>query len=131
VKDTPLAIERKFRQMILKRSGAERLKMGCSMYAAARALAKAGLLQRYPRVHPAELKRLLFLHFYGAEFEPEQRNRIASALSKSARRSKATQARVREASALGKPETRTQVAERPTAYRTKRPIKSRLKGSKF
>ena len=89
MKDTPPAIERKFREMLLKRSGEERLKMGCSMYATARALAKAALLQRHPGARPAELKRLLFLHFYGVDFEPDERERIAIALSKSAKRAQA------------------------------------------
>src|SRR5918996_215155 len=95
VKDTPPAIERKFRRMLLQRSGAERLKMGCSMHATARALAKAALLQKYPGSDPADLKRLLFLHFYGSDFDLEERNRIAAALSKSRRPSEATQAPVR------------------------------------
>ena len=82
--DTPPAIERRFRRMLLERSGEERLKMGCSMHATARALAKASLLEKNPGSHPAELKRLLFLRFYGADFDPEQRNRIASALCPSA-----------------------------------------------
>ncbi len=34
-----MRIERKFRKMLLERSGEERLKMGCSMYATAQALA--------------------------------------------------------------------------------------------
>jgi hypothetical protein len=113
VKDTPAAVERKFRQMLLKRSGAERLKMGCSMHATARALAKAALLQKHPDAGPAELKRLLFLHFYGAEFEPEQRKRIAAALSKSAKRAEATRTRAASADA--------QVGDSPMSYRTERP----------
>ena len=95
MKDTPPAIERKFRQMLLERSGEERLKMGCSMHATARALAKASLLEKHPGSHPAELKRLLFLHFYGADFTPEQRNRIASALSKRGRPSETAGVRKR------------------------------------
>ena len=82
MKDTPSVIERKFRQMLMKRSGEERLKMGCSMHATAQALAKAWISQQHPGARPAELKRLLFLHFYGTDFEPEERKRIASALSK-------------------------------------------------
>jgi hypothetical protein len=82
VKDTPPVIERKFRQMLMKRSGAERLKMGCSMHATAQALAKAWISQQHPSARPAELKRLLFLHFYGTDFRPEERKRIAAALSK-------------------------------------------------
>jgi hypothetical protein len=85
VKDTPPEIERKFRKMLLKRSDEERLKMGCSMHATAQALAKAWISRQHPSARPAELKRLLFLHFYGNDFEPEQRKRIASALSKNRR----------------------------------------------
>jgi hypothetical protein len=80
-----LKIEQKFRQMLMKRSGEERLKMGCSMHATAQALAKASLSQQYPGARPAALKRLLFLHFYGADFKPEERKRIASALAKRGR----------------------------------------------
>jgi hypothetical protein len=85
VKDTPPEIERKFRQMLMKRSGEERLKMGCSMHATAQALAKASLLQQHPGARPAEINRLLFLHFYGTDFGPEERKRIASALAKRGR----------------------------------------------
>jgi hypothetical protein len=66
----------------MKRSGEDRLKMGCSMHATAQALAKASISQQHPGARPAELKRLLFLHFYGPDFEPEQRKRIASGLGK-------------------------------------------------
>jgi hypothetical protein len=83
VKDTPPVIERKFRQMLMKRSGEERLKMGCSMHATALTLAKASLSQQRPGAHPGELRRLLFLHFYGPDFEADERKRIASALSNS------------------------------------------------
>ena len=86
MRDTPPAIERKFHQMLLKRSGAERLKMGCSMHATARALAVASLSHEHPGSDSAELKGRLFLRFYGADFEPEQRKRIAAALSERARR---------------------------------------------
>jgi hypothetical protein len=68
--------------MLLERSGQERLKMGCSMHATAQALVRAAILQRRPNAHPSEVKRLLFLQFYAGDFEPEKRNRIASALGK-------------------------------------------------
>jgi hypothetical protein len=68
--------------MLMKRSGEERLKMGCSMHATAQALAKASIAQQHPAADPAELKCLLFLHFYGTDFKPEERKRIASALAR-------------------------------------------------
>jgi hypothetical protein len=85
VKDTPPGIERKFRKMLLERSGQERLKMGCSMHATAQALAKASILNQHPNADPAELKRLFFLHFYGTDFEPKERKRIALTLAKRGR----------------------------------------------
>jgi stalled ribosome rescue protein Dom34 len=81
VKDTPARIEQKFRQMLLRRSGEERLKMGCSMHAAARALATASISQQHRNANGHELKRLMFLRIYGNDFEPEERKRIASALA--------------------------------------------------
>lgn len=123
--DTPPEIEQKFRQMLLKRSGQERLKMGCSMHATARTLAKASLLEKHPGSHPGQLKRLLFLHFYSADFAPRELKRIASALSKSARRREATQAHVRGAFERAQSEEHAQVAERSASYRAKRPAKRR------
>lgn len=81
MKDTPAGIERKFRQMLLRRSGEERFKMGCSMHAAARALVKASISQQHQDAQAHELKRLVFLRIYGNDFEPEERKRIASALA--------------------------------------------------
>ncbi len=48
MKDTSAGMERKFRVIALERSGEERLKMGCSMHAAARALVKAPISERDP-----------------------------------------------------------------------------------
>ena len=81
MKDTSPAVERKFRGMLMQRTGAERLKMGCSMHSTAQALAKAYISEQHPDAHPRELKQRLFLHFYGADFAPQERRRILLALS--------------------------------------------------
>ena len=78
--DTPAAFEDRFRKMLLKRSGEERLKMGCSMHATARALVKASI----PEKDPIAVNRALFLRFYGDDFEPKQRKKILLALRKAA-----------------------------------------------
>jgi hypothetical protein len=80
VKDTSPAIEQKFRQMLLQRSGEERLKMGCSMHATAQALVKASISEN----NPTTVKRELFLRFYGDEFRSEERKKILMALRKAA-----------------------------------------------
>ncbi len=80
MKDTSPRMERKFRAMVMKRSGEERLKMGCSMHATARALVKASISEK----DPIALKQAMFLRFYGDEFEPKERKRILLALRKAA-----------------------------------------------
>ena len=78
--DTSPEMERKYRALLLERSGAERLKMGCSMFATARALAVASILEKEPSASPASMREALFLRFYGADFSADARERIAAHL---------------------------------------------------
>lgn len=78
--DTSPAFQDRFRRMLLRRSGEERLKMGCSMHATARTLVKVSIAEK----DPIALKQALFLRFYGDEFEPKERKRILRALRKAA-----------------------------------------------
>ena len=80
MKDTSDALENKYRDMLLVRSGEERLKMGCSMHATAQALVRASILQTDPTASPAALRKALFLRFYGQEFDPATRKKILRAL---------------------------------------------------
>jgi hypothetical protein len=83
MRDTPPEMEEKYRAMLLARSGEERLRMGDSMYAAARALVVASILERDPAVSPAALRQALFLRFYGHEFDAAARERILARLADS------------------------------------------------
>ena len=76
--DTPPEMERKFRQLLLQRSGADRLKMGFSMFSTARALVVASILEKDPGASPARVREQVFLRFYGADFSAEARERIAA-----------------------------------------------------
>ena len=78
--DTPPEIERKYLEMLMERSGEERLKMGCSMHSTAQALVRASVLEEDPLASPATLRRALFLRFYGHEFDAEAREKILFAL---------------------------------------------------
>jgi len=80
--DTSPEMEQKHREMLLQHSGAERLKMGCSMFATARALVVASVLEKEPFASPARVRERLFLRFYGHEFDAEERERIAAWLSR-------------------------------------------------
>ncbi len=76
MKDTSAGMERKSREIVLERSGEERLKMGCSMHAAAHALVKASISEK----DPIAVNRALFLRFYGGEFEAKGRKKNTVAL---------------------------------------------------
>jgi hypothetical protein len=64
--DTPPEIEERMREMMMARSGAERLIMGSSMFDAARRVVLASLPKDLPE---AELKRRLFERIYGEPLE--------------------------------------------------------------
>ena len=82
VKDTSPEMERKFRKRLLARSGEERLKMGCSMHAAAQALVRASILAEHPSASPAAMRKALFLRFYGQDFDAATRKKILRILEK-------------------------------------------------
>ena len=70
--DTPPDVARRYREMLMARSGAERLRMGWDLFMAARHLALEGLRAEGADDLPARL----FLRFYGRDFSPEQRAAI-------------------------------------------------------
>lgn len=80
--DTPFDTERRYREMLLQRSGAERLKMGCSMFATARALVVASVLEREPTASPTVVRRALFIRFYGADFDAAKCAEIVARLGR-------------------------------------------------
>jgi len=82
VTDTPPEVMRRYRTMLLARSPEERLKMGCSMGATARALVRASVLAQDPNASPAAVRRALFLRFYGHEFDAREREKIMEALDR-------------------------------------------------
>jgi hypothetical protein len=78
--DTPDEIERRYRDLLLRRSGEERLRMGCSMHATAKALVQASILEEDPLISPGGMRRALFLRFYGGDFDADTREAILHAL---------------------------------------------------
>ena len=78
--DTSPDMESRYRAMIMERSGEERLKMGCSMFDAAKALMQAGILDQNPHASPAEIRRTLFMQLYGHEFDADSRAKILTAI---------------------------------------------------
>lgn len=67
------------REMLRARSGDGRLTMECSMHQFAKMLVRGSVLDRHPQATQAELRRELFLHFYGSDFDAATRDRICAA----------------------------------------------------
>lgn len=82
MKDTAAAVDREYRARLLERSGEDRVRMGCSMHAAALALVRASVLERDPHISPAGMRRAIFLRVYGDEFAPAVRENILRKLAR-------------------------------------------------
>ncbi len=80
--DTAPEIEERYRAMLLRRSGVERLEMGCAMHATAKALVKAAILAQNPQESSTALRRALFLRFYSADFNTPAKEKILRSLER-------------------------------------------------
>jgi hypothetical protein len=79
--DTTPEVDVRYRAMLLSLSGEARLKMAGSMYATARALVVASILEADPSTSPAALRQAVFMRFYGDEFDEAARARILDRLA--------------------------------------------------
>lgn len=77
--DTPQDIQDRFRRMLMRRSGAERLAMGCAMFDTSRIMLKSNLQAQGRR--DRALKIDLFIRTYTGDFDPETQRRIVAWLS--------------------------------------------------
>jgi hypothetical protein len=78
--DTAPDVERRYRELLLRRPGEARFRMGCSMHALARTLVRASLLAHDPQASAAAIRRGLFLRFYGGDFDAGTRESILARL---------------------------------------------------
>ena len=78
--DTSPEMDARYRNMLMQRSGEERLKMGCAMRETARALVEASIREQDPQATPEAVRKGLFLRFYGHEFDAASREKILAAI---------------------------------------------------
>ncbi len=78
--DTTPAIRELQRRLVMERSGAERLRMGCAMFDAARALIRAGLGDAAGTDQSTAMRIRLFHRTYGRDFDAPTVARIVAAL---------------------------------------------------
>ena len=80
MKDTSAKLESHFIEMMMEKSGRERLKMGFSMFEFARKQVLSAILREAPTATKREIKAQLFHRFYGQEFSPEEQELILAKL---------------------------------------------------
>jgi len=80
VNDTPPAVEQLYRELLLRKSGEERMLMGFRMFDVARALVRASLGDLHGPDEAAALRVALFLRTYGQDFSAVARARIVAEL---------------------------------------------------
>ncbi len=68
MKDTTYAMEALFHELMMKKSGQERMKMGFSMFNTARSQVMASIIMNNPDIDVEEIKKEIFLRFYQMEF---------------------------------------------------------------
>ncbi len=78
--DTNPSVEPVFIEMMMKKSGQERLLMGFSMFEMARRQVVASVKMNNPDADIKDIRREIFLRFYGQDFSPEERQKILSKL---------------------------------------------------
>ena len=79
--DTAPEIEALFNQMMMKKSGQERLQMGFSMFNMARRQVTAAIRKNKPDADVVEIRREIFLRFYGNDFSQEEQKKILNRIS--------------------------------------------------
>lgn len=78
--DTSPEIEQRYRTMLMRRTGAERLIMGCAMRDSARAFVEASLREQNPKATKVDIRKGLFLRFYGHDFDAPTRDKILASI---------------------------------------------------
>lgn len=74
--DTSPEVESLFNELMMKKTGQERMQMGFSMFEMARKQVLASIINQNPNVDSREIRKQLFLRFYGDDFTPEEREKI-------------------------------------------------------
>jgi hypothetical protein len=74
--DTRPEVAAQLRDLIKAKSNEQRLLMGCSMYDTAKQIAQSAIYNRRPGITPKEMRKEIFLKFYGLEFSQADKEKI-------------------------------------------------------
>lgn len=79
--DTHPEVAAQFRDLMKARSNEQRLLMGCSMFDTAKQIVQSAIYSQHPGITPEEMRKEIFLRFYGLEFSPTETERILLTLA--------------------------------------------------
>ena len=74
--DTSPEIEARFHEMMMRKSGQERMRMGFSMFDMARRQVIASIKADNPSADESDVRRGVFIRFFGQDFSPEEQEKI-------------------------------------------------------
>ena len=70
-----------YQELIMQRSGEERLEMGCSMFDTAKEIIKSSIRNQNPTITLTELRKAVFIRFYGQEFDKDYLQKVCQNLT--------------------------------------------------
>lgn len=79
--DTHPEMAVRFRELMMSKTGQERLLMGCSMYDTAKEIVRSSIHNSRPGITEADMRREIFLRFYGREFSRTDREKLISEMA--------------------------------------------------
>jgi hypothetical protein len=79
--DTHPEMAVRFRDLMKAKTNEQRLLMGCSMFDTAKQIVQSAIYSQRPSIHPQEMRKEVFLRFYGLEFSRADREKILSGFS--------------------------------------------------
>jgi len=78
--DTHPDVAIRYRDLMMSKTGQQRLLMGFSMYDTAKQIVRSAIYNSRPDITGVEMKKEIFLRFYGKEFSRDDREKFLSAL---------------------------------------------------
>jgi hypothetical protein len=78
--DTHPDIAIRFRDLMMSKTGEQRLLIGCSMYDTARQIVRSSIYNERPEISEEEMNKEIFLRFYSKDFSRADREKFLSAL---------------------------------------------------
>jgi hypothetical protein len=79
--DTHPEMAVRFRKLMMSKTGQERLLMGCSMYDTAKEIVRSSIYSNHPGITEADMRKEIFLRFYGKEFSRAEKEKLISVLA--------------------------------------------------